>query len=299
MPNTRRRQTIHSNQAVATDLSIADLDDYLTQTLNRRTKTPLADSFRIPFTEQVAQYQAAYRDGALGYDVDVADVRFPNTRLDALRQAIEHNLVNGVVLLAYPTGEQLRTLNERARGLAFHTAVPASVFLIEHLRQRGFSYFGITPSFDLRCSDRLRKELCKTAKENVGKTDTDVLRATYDRLKPPPSLDDRLGYQRLAFTSIDSLAPWERRRATYASACIDTNLSVALSLLTPEQFFALQQRSTPGDSDTYLARDAGEWLAGLTPDGVTYARADVDGFGVYKGDPTDWITCNRLRAVLK
>src|SRR5258708_32648092 len=98
MPNTRRRQTTHSDQAAVTDLSIADLDDYLKQTSNRRTKTPLADSFRIPFSEQVAQYQAAYRDGALGYDVDVADVRFPTARLDALRQAIDHNLVNGVGL---------------------------------------------------------------------------------------------------------------------------------------------------------------------------------------------------------
>jgi len=299
MPNTRRRQAINSDQAVATDLSIAELDTYLKQTQNRHTKTPLATAFATPFTEQVAGYQAAYREGALGYDVDVSNVRFPAARLDALRQAIEHNLINGIVLLAYPGEEQLRALNDRARGIAFHAAVPASVFLIEHLRQRGFSYFGITPSFDLRCSDRLRKELCKTAKDNVGKTEPEILRATYDRLAAPPSLDDRLGYKRLAFTSTDCLAPWERRRTTYASACIDTNLSVALSLMTPEQFFALQQRSTPGDSDTYFARDAGEWLAGLTPDGVTYARADVDGFGVYQSDPTDWIRCNRLRTVLK
>lgn len=295
MPNTRR----HSNQAVGAEWTIADLDDYLSTTSNRQTKTRLSDAFQIPFTEQVARYQVAYQDGALGYDVDVTDIRFSTARLEVLRQAIEHNLVNGVVLLAYPTGEQLRTLNDGARGVAFHPTVPASVFLIEHLRQRGFSYFGITPSFDLRCSDRLREELCKTAKENVGKKEAEVLRVAYDRLKAPPSLDDRLGYKRLAFTSIDSLAPWERRRTTYASACIDTKLSVALSLMTPEQFFALQELGTPGDSDTYFARDAGEWLAGLTPDGVTYARADVDGFGVYNGDPADWITCNRLRAVLK
>src|SRR5260221_4701063 len=215
MPNTRRRKATHSDQAVAADLSVADLNEYLNQTSNRRAKTPLADSFQTPFTEQVAQYQTAYRDGALGYDVDLTDVRFPAARLDALRQAIEHNLVNGVVVLAYPTGEQLRTLNDHVRGLAFHAAVPASVFLIYHFRHRGFSYFGITPSFDLRCSDRVRKELCKTAKENVNKAQSEVVRAVYDRLAPPPSLDDRLGYKRLAFTSIDHLAPWERRRTTY------------------------------------------------------------------------------------
>src|SRR5262249_3988771 len=149
-------------------------------------------------------------------------------------------------VLAYPTEDQLRSLNEHGRGVAFHAAVPASVFLIEHLRQRGFSYFGITPSFDLRCSDRLRRELCKTAKEQPNNDEDALLRTTYDRLAPPPSLDDRLGYKRLAFTSIDSLAPWERRRTTYVSACIDTNLSVNLSLITPEQFFALYQLCTPG-----------------------------------------------------
>lgn len=299
MPNTRRRTSTQPDQAVANALSIADLNEYLNQTTNRRTTKPLAESFAIPFATQLEQYQTAYGEGALGFDVDLTELVFAASALDTLREAIEHDLINGVLLLAYPTKDQLRGMNESLGHVAFHAAVPASVFLVEHLRQRGFSYFGITPSFGLRCSDRLRKELCRATKEQPGQGEADVLRSVYNQLSAPPSLERRLGYRRLAFTSIDRVAPWERRRATYVAASIDTNLAIRLSLTTPEQFLALHERSTPGRPETYLARDAGEWLAGLTPSSVTYARADIDGFGIYEGDAGDWITSNRLRPVLK
>lgn len=193
---------------------------------------------------EIQRQAAAYADGMLGFALPRESIRFPMTpaKADALRAAIVSGEINGCVVEAYPTEEEVKAMAAELKSstpieLLDQTAVN---FLAMHFQARRgkiahadtdlarwvhFSYSDTKPLWQVfaETSDALGVAPEKWV-EPVGEYAPGIPRVEYtdafikvfatvrQTLAIPPTLRQRLGTARLVFTKVTPrLAPEEKR----------------------------------------------------------------------------------------
>jgi len=195
--------------------------------------------------------------------------------MEALRYAFDEGRVDTLLIVAYPTAEQLGRFSTD-----LHRGMPATCFLARHLAARGYR---------LQSPDTLGQYLaaCDRGTQSHNQQPLSNL------FNGSQSLAAALGTAYVTFTSGAAIAPIVPANETYASAA-------EYELPTLDEFLILCGTiGDPRDTDTYPARYTGEWLAAGYDGQPAYARTDLRHLGVYLADGDGAPIITRVRPVIR
>jgi AAA domain (dynein-related subfamily) len=99
--------------------SIAELRTWLQTTLDCIGNTLESHLEGQSLDVSVAKYQAAYREGDFGFTLDPSRIELPVSAefLKRLKEGFESGAINGVVIEAYPTEDEVRTIAGKGAGV--------------------------------------------------------------------------------------------------------------------------------------------------------------------------------------
>ncbi len=250
---------------------------------------------------QVQAFAAAFADGPFGFTFDPNSLRFPEAKVSALEDALLGDAVNGVVVTAYPTREQVDAIAAK-NNLDGETLLnlPVTVFLVRHFEGRGG-----------KIADR-ENRLAMWGTLRWAADGKLALPSAHGTLPVQPRLRDVLGLAQLSFTNTarDVAATTPLLQSVPAGKpnhiavqgdglTFEKLQAVGASILAPDERFALASLSKPGDTATYLSPNTWDWLSGVTSSCAVYGSSRSDGLGLNWDVPEYSYSGSRARSVVR
>jgi hypothetical protein len=287
---------------------------------------------------QVQKYVRGYAEGARGFELDTAKIRFPSDppTLGRLRGGIECGAITGIVIEAYPDAAQLQEIAQRVttnptaevQRLLRETGLE---FLVNHFQARGGTVYTTERSIAVRRMlkwPRAGKPLWKAFHDRAtlsghgfvtgynltanGTRSPQYRRdhaAIYAGLDPQPSVQELLGTVSVVFTNT-------RRDVPTRSKILGVNgiarltqgerlsfialLEHKVDTLSPAEYLALTTAiSRPADMTTYPNPDRWTWLAGMDPQDAAAVDLLAGELCLASEDP-EYSDCRtRIRSVIR
>ncbi len=251
--------------------------------------------------EQVQKFAAAFADGAFGFELDTSALTFPEDRLPALEAALLSGAVNGVVVTAYPTRDQVGAIAAKySMDVETLLDLPVTMFLVRHFELRGGTIAD-------------RENRLATWRTLHWPTDGSLaLPAAHGTLPGQPRLRDVLGRRQLSFTNTARDVAVDTPLLQAAQAGTPSHIAVQgtdltyqklvaakASILMPDEWLALAALATPGDIGTYLSPKTWDWLGGVTPSCAAGGDSSSDGLKLGWDGPEGSGVSGRARSAVR
>jgi len=251
--------------------------------------------------EQVQTFARAFADGGFGFQLDTNALAFPKDKLPALEVALLRGAVNGVVVTAYPTREQVDAIAAKTgESVNVLLDMPVTEFLVRHFENKGGTV-----------DDRENR----LAKWRTLRWPTDgplALPSAHRRLPGQPRLRDVLGYTQLSFTNtaqdvalatpiLQSAPPGDPKHIRGQGEFLSYERLVAAgaSILAPDEWLAMASTSDPEKIRTYPSRNTWDFLSGVEPSGAAYGRSLSNGLNLRCVAPENSGSNGRARSVVR
>jgi energy-coupling factor transporter ATP-binding protein EcfA2 len=321
--------------------TVDELGQWLQTTLDSQGNTLESRLEGGSLSVQLQKAHAAYRDGAWGFSVKLSQIEIPVSTeyLERVKQGIDAGAINGVVVEAYPTPEEVLRCIEK-QSVDIHAAqealqrimlMPTTEFLMNHFEHRG----GTIYDRDTRIAkwakfrsvaangSRLWKVFQDSAPlkgsspkewvDSFGSRTTKYIelhKAVYDAaLVPQQKVSDVAGTATLTFTNV-------KREVTKKTKILGADGVSSLKQGDPLSFIRMLQEKvdtlTPAESlaltsaivdpkkiSTYPAPETYEWLAGIDDTYAALAFSNSDGLDAGWDDPEDSGSYCRVRSVVR
>lgn len=254
-----------------------------------------------PLIEQVRKYAASVAAGSMGFALDERALTFPEAKIAELRSALLSGAVDGIVVTAYPTREQVDAIaNRTAINVENLLNLPVTEFWICLFEYRGGRAF-----------DR-DSRLVEWRRLRWPSDGSLVDPATYASLPEQPRLRDVLGRAQLSFTAtvrdvaltapiVQSAPPGDEKYVAIQGEGLtyDKLREAGARILAPDEWLAMAATSNPLDIDTYLSPDTSDWLSGVVPAFAANAYSVLNGLSLDWDVPHDSNARYRARSVIR
>lgn len=285
----------------------------------------------------ISRAEAVYADGALGFPIDRASIRFAPTpeKLTRLKAGIEAGSITGAIVEAYPTDADLRRRpgkpGRSAKELKKLRDMPITEFIAEHFAARGGTLYEkahrIKEWRALRWAtdsgETIRARMIRESQvRGLAPTEwtamngsltqeyKDAHKAVYEALPPQPKVSDRLGQATLVFTDVRTDVPQTTKllgsNGTPSAVSQGAGLSFAQLLrgnvppITPTEFLALASAlSDPKGIGSYIDPKTWEWFDAITASCAAGGDSASDGLSLDWGDPGSAGKDGRARSVVR